>query len=105
MPKYSRPPTMTTFSASATNQKVRPTIPPNSLNTMPTAKRPSMANRPIMKMARNMTFSDTVYGIITIHQTHLFHESDFERRLACSAEKSPEGRAQLHESGPGGPQG
>ena len=41
-------------------KKVRPISPPNSLNTMPTAKRPSMANRPIMKIARNMSFSETV---------------------------------------------
>jgi hypothetical protein len=44
------------------------------LNTMPTAKRPSMANRPIIKMARNMTFSETVTVIPTIHLSRMFHE-------------------------------
>ena len=68
---------MTTLSAKATMKNVRPMIPPNSLNTRPTAKRPSMANRPIMKMARNMMFSDTVKVtvITTIPRLALFHES------------------------------
>jgi hypothetical protein len=48
------------------------------LNTMPTAKRPSMAKRPIMKMARNMTFSKTVTDIPTIACTALFHEARIE---------------------------
>jgi hypothetical protein len=44
------------------------------LNTMPTAKRPSMANRPIIKMARNMTFSETVTGIPTLHYGDRFQK-------------------------------
>jgi hypothetical protein len=44
------------------------------LNTMLTAKRPSMANRPIMKMARNMTFSKTVTVIPTLHSPCQFQK-------------------------------
>jgi len=67
---------MTTLSASPTMKKVSPTTPPNSLNTRPTAKRPSMANRPIMKMARSMKFSETVTVITTIQRAARFHERE-----------------------------
>jgi len=70
---------MQTLIARATSQKVRPTSPPNSLNTMPTAKRPNRAKRPIMKIARNMMFSDAVKVTKrpTIMPTSLFHERSF----------------------------
>jgi hypothetical protein len=82
---------MHTLMASATSQNVRPSSPPNSLNTMPTAKRPSMANRPIMKMARNMMFSETVKvtGITTIPRLGLFHHG---------IGKSSEPHAQFHDN-------
>jgi hypothetical protein len=67
---------MSTLSAMATSQKVSPISPPNSLNTMPTAKSPSKAKRPIMKIARNMTFSKTVTGILTLRLAARFQKRE-----------------------------
>ena len=41
-------------------------------------KQASIANRPIIKMARNMTFSETVTLIPTIQRPGLFHERERE---------------------------